>query len=106
MKDKEGNYLTWKEYKSRWIKGIEGITPIQKIKSQIWGTRISLLGIVLGLVMCMIGYKKLWWLGIILLGALIVTGTQYLGLIQQRRLFEDIEKQIGGYNEQQSTIRN
>lgn len=98
-KDKTGKNLTFKEFIFRWKKGIEGITPIQKIKSQIWGTRISLIGILLGLVMCIIGYKTLWWLGIILIGALIVSSTQYIGLLQQRKLFEDIEKQIGGYNE-------
>jgi len=100
MHDKQGNYLTFKEYISRWKEGIEGISPKQKIISQIWGTRISLLGIVLGLIVSIIGIKRLWWIALILLGALIVTGTQYIGLIQQRNLFEDIEKQIGGQNEQ------
>jgi hypothetical protein len=93
-KDKFGNELTWKEYMSRWKKGIEGLTPYQKIKSQIWGTRISLLGIVLGIIASIIAFKNLWWVLVILIGALIVTGTQYLSLVQQRKLFEDIEKQF------------
>jgi hypothetical protein len=92
--DKQGNQISWKEFMSSWKKGIEGLTPYQKIKSQIWGTRISLLGIVLGIIASIIAFKNLWWVLVILIGALIVTGTQYLSLVQQRKLFEDIEKQF------------
>lgn len=83
-KDKEGNELTFKEFTKRWKDGIEGITPLQKLKTQIVATRIQLLGIFLGLIVTSMAYEKLWWIAIILLGALINTGVQYLGLIQQR----------------------
>ncbi len=85
-KDKQGNKLTYKEFIGKWKKGIEGITPLQKIKTQITATRISLLGIFLGLIITSIAYKQLWWIAIILLGALINTGVQYLGLAQQRNI--------------------
>lgn len=94
FKDKEGNKLTFKEFTSRWKSGIEEITPIQKIKTQILGTRIMLLGLFLGLCVSIYGWKNLWWVGIILIGALINTGVQYLALIQQRKLLDDIEKQF------------
>jgi len=93
-KDKEGKKLTSTEFIERWKSGIEGITPAQKLKTQIMGTRISLIGILLGLFVSIYGYKHLWWVGIILLGALINTGIQYLGLVQQMKVFEDIEKQL------------
>jgi len=34
-KDRYGNKLTWKEFISRWKEGIEGITPSQRIKTQL-----------------------------------------------------------------------
>lgn len=83
-KDKQGNKLTFKEFTEKWKQGINEITPLQKIKTQITATRISLLGIFLGLIVTSIAYENLWWVSIILLGALINTGVQYLGLAQQR----------------------
>jgi len=83
-KDKEGDKLTFKEFWGKWKDGVDNITPIQKLKTQITATRISLLGIFLGLIVTSIGYENLWWVAIILLGALINTVVQYLGLIQQR----------------------
>ena len=83
-KDKEGNKLTFKEFIDKWKDGIEKITPLQKLKTQIIATRISLLGIFLGLIVTSIAYKNLWWIAIILMGALINTTVQHLGLTQQR----------------------
>lgn len=84
-KDKQGNKLTFKQLTKRWKEGIDEITPLQKLRTQITGTRISLLGIFLGLIITTIAYKNLWWVAIILLGALINVGVQYLGLTQQRK---------------------
>ena len=92
-KDKEGNKLTWKEFFGRWKEGIDGITPLQKTKTQITATRIQLLGIFLGLVMTIIGWRMLWWVGLILLGALINTAVQYLGLAQQKKSLVKHEEQ-------------
>ena len=93
-KDRYGNKLTWKEFISRWKEGIEGITPSQRIKTQLNGTRIILLGLLLGLVASFIAIKNMWWVMIILSGALINTGVQYLGLRQQVKAFEEIEKHM------------
>ena len=84
LKDKEGNKLTFKEFMGKWKEGIDGITPLQKLGTQMTATRIQLLGIFFGLVVSGIAYKNLWWVGIILLGALINTVVMYLGLRQQR----------------------
>ena len=83
-KDKQGNRLTYKEFIGRWKEGIEEITPIQKIKTQLTGTRISLTGIFLGICVTLYGWENLWWVAIILVGAFITTGVSYLGIVQQR----------------------
>jgi len=92
-KDKQRNSLTWKEFFKKWKEGIDGITPLQKIKTQIIATRIQLLGLILGLIVTFIGYKNLWWVGIILIGALINTAVQYLGLSQQKKQLNQFEEQ-------------
>jgi len=93
-KDKYGNRLTWKEFGARWREGIEGITPQQKIKVQIGGTRIILIGLILGLAVSLYGYQRLWWMAIVLSGALIVTSVQYIGLEQQKIVFDKIDAQF------------
>ena len=92
-KDKKGNKLSFKQFLKRWKDGFDNITPIQKTKTQITATRIQLLGIFLGLIMTIIGWRVLWWVGIILFGALINTGVQYLGLTQQRNTLVKHEEQ-------------
>jgi len=91
-KDKQGNKIDSKEFFSRWGKGIEGITPIQKLKTQLLGTKITLTGISLGILVSIYGWKNLWWVGIILIGAVINTGVQYLGLKQQLDTFNKMEQ--------------
>jgi len=94
LRDKEGNRLTVTEYIARWKKGIEGITPAQSIQTQIGGTRIILIGLCLGLVMSLVGFKSLWWVSIILCGAIVNTSIQYLGLVKQRNVYRDIEQRF------------
>ena len=93
-KDKEGNKLTIKEFFARWKQGIEGLTPQQKVKAQIQGNNITMLGILLGIVASIINYKFTWWVGIILIGALINSIVQHISLKQQLKLFKNIELMI------------
>lgn len=90
--DKKGNKLTYKEFINRWKKGIEGITPKQRIKTQINGYLITMIGLVLGIIFSLLDIKRLYWLGIILLGGLIINIMQMLGLIQQMIRFKKIEE--------------
>ncbi len=93
-KNKKGEKLSFKEFINHWKSGLEGITPSQKIKTQIGGTKIMLIGLFLGLCVAVYGWKNLWWVGIILIGALLNTGVQFLGLKQQKKILDDLEKQF------------
>jgi hypothetical protein len=86
MKTKTGEQITVKEFFKRWGAGINGITPIQQVKTQIIGTWITLLGISIGVVICAIGIRNLWWLMIILIGGLINTAVQQLGAYQRKKM--------------------
>lgn len=92
MKDKYGNKLTIKEFFKRWGKGIESITPLQKLKTQQIGTTITLIGLFLGLVVSIYAWEKLWWVAIVLTGAILNTGVQYLGQRQQLNQLNNLDK--------------
>jgi hypothetical protein len=97
MKDKFGNKLTWKQFMHRWKEGIEGVTALQQVKGQIYSTWIIVLGLLFGIIICIIGIRNLWWLLIILVGGLGNTLFQLLGLWQKKNIlsgFEIIEKEV------------
>lgn len=80
-KTKSGEVISWKEFGSRWKRGIQAVTPLQQTGVMLFGYIISLIGIIWGIVFAI--YFKFWWLSVILLGSVIVTGTQLLGSYQR-----------------------
>jgi len=92
MRDKYGNYLTLKEYMARWKSGIDSITPYQQTNTQLKFTKIVIVGIIGGIIYSIISIKNLWWLLIILVGALGNTAVQLVGLIQKRNILKNIEE--------------
>lgn len=92
-KDKKGNKITWGEFFLRWKRGIQEITPLQQVTTQINSTVIILVGILLGFGVAVYNWKTLWWLCIILGGAFINTVIIFLGLKQKQNLLNRIEKE-------------
>jgi len=91
-KDKEGNKLTAKEFFKRWKSGIECVTPLIQTNIQVHSTWIMVLGICLGIVISLFGFSKLWWVFIILVGALGNTLMQLVSLKQKQKIL----KKFGG----------
>jgi hypothetical protein len=92
--DKSGKEVSWKEFKQRWAKGINEVTPIQRLESSIFFQQIMTLGFFLGLCLALYNYKSMWWLAIILFGGLGMNILQYKGLKQQLDAFKNIEIQM------------
>jgi len=92
MKDRDGNKITLSEFFSRWGKGIQQITPLQKMKYQLRGTFLIMVGLICGLVISLMAYETLWWVAIILTGALFVNGISYLSMRQQKVMLDKINK--------------
>lgn len=88
IKDKQGKEYTYKEFISKWKKGIEGITPLQQVKSQIQGTRIMLFGLLCGIVVLAFRIKTMWWVEIILLAGLFNTYISLIGLKQKKNVLK------------------
>ena len=105
-KDKKGEKISFKEFMKRFKEGIETINPLQKIKIQLGGTKIMLIGLFLGLFVSIYGWRNLWWVGIILIGAILNTGVQFLGLRQQKKILDDLEKQFAEPDEDNSQETN
>lgn len=90
-RDKKGNELTAKEFFKRWRQGIEGITPLAQTNIQIRSTWIMVLGIFLGIVISLFGFSKLWWVFIILVGAMGNVLIQLVSLKQKQKIIKRFE---------------
>tara|TARA_R100001244_G_scaffold127829_1_gene98601 strand:- start:47 stop:358 length:312 start_codon:yes stop_codon:yes gene_type:complete len=95
MRDKDGNYLTTKEFFKKWGEGIQKITPLQQVKIQRNSTLLVILGVVIGLFSTFL--TKTWWLFIILVGSFFLTIVNYIGITQRLKILKDIDDQFGGY---------
>jgi hypothetical protein len=92
--NKEGKELNFNEFMNEWKKGINEVTPIQRLESSIFFQQIMTLGFFLGLCVAIFNYKTMWWLAIILFGGLCMNIIQYKSLKQQLNVFKNIEEQI------------
>jgi hypothetical protein len=102
------NYKTLghKEFFARWKQGIEGITPLQQAKGTYNSTWISILGIILGIVVTIIWIKTMWWLLIILVGALGNTLIMQLSNWQKIQLLKKMEDTINNIDNIQEDMNN
>jgi len=85
MKDKQGNKITFKEFKKRWKNGMQEVTQLQISKQTLNSTYIVLLGLVCGIITTALTRVKnmWWWVLIILVGSLFLTVLQQIGNYQK-----------------------
>lgn len=91
----KGEKVTFKEFVRRWKEGIESIPPLKQTQISIRSSYISQLGIFLGIVMCFISLKTLWWLLIILIGAFFNNYMSIIALkqkVKQLKMFDSMIK--------------
>ena len=93
-RDKEGKWLTPKEFSERFKKGVEGITPIQQTKSTIVFTWITLIGILAGFCLALALFSKFWWGAIILFAAGGNTAVSLIGLYQKYKREKEIQDRL------------
>jgi len=94
LKDKEGNKVKFKEFMKRWKHGIEGITPLQQAKTNLWGNWIVLSGILSGMIInALVRMKDQWvWIEVVLAGSLVLVVIQMIGGFQRYWRFKEIDK--------------
>ena len=83
---KTGEQVTFRQFLKQWKNGIANMNPLQQNTSTLFGQFTSLAGVIWGIVFSfIIGY---YWMMVILIGGLIVLGTQMIGAFQQRKIFK------------------
>lgn len=94
---KDGTKITWKEFFILWKIGINNITPEQKIKSEMHGTMISLLGFMFCFFAVIWAREKIglmaYGLILVFLGSIITTTLRYISLRQQSKIFDQLNKE-------------
>lgn len=91
IKDKDGNEMTVKEAMAKWKLGMQSVTPLQQSQIAMFGFAIELIGISMGIYYAVFELEQLW-LGLILGGALIVTGIGAFGNWQRINVYKKIEE--------------
>jgi hypothetical protein len=81
--DKKGKELTYKEFKERLKEGKKNITQVQRLKIQLSGTKMTLVGLILGIGVTMFNFLSLWWVMLVLFGATINTLVTYFSMKKQ-----------------------
>lgn len=97
-RDKSGKWITPKEFKDRFLKGVEGVTPLQQLYSQIVFTWITIVGLLCGITVSIFTFKNLWWLMIILLAGLGNTIVGLIGTYQRYWAVKNVEKLMNEFN--------
>lgn len=88
-KPSTGEKVTIKEFFHQWKEGIQKVTPLQQTYSAMFGQVVSMVGVVWGIIFSIIiGY---WWMMTILIGGIIVLGTQMIGTMQKLFILKHID---------------
>lgn len=94
MRDKQGNYLTLKEYMERWKQGISNITPLQQAVSTQRGNYVLQFGLLCGIVASVVNYKNFWWVIIILAAAFFNNLIQLIVSHNRIKMLKELEDPI------------
>jgi len=90
--DREGKKLTASEFVERFKQGVEKVTPLQSVKSNLLGYTIVVIGILWGLVISFT--SKQYWLLTILLGSSFITGTAIIGVLKTYFILTKLEQEV------------
>ncbi len=94
---KSGEKISWKEWMKRWKQGIEGITPIQRLKNELISSYIGFVGNLICIACLIIFRDKLlvqWFsygLILIFIGTTWSTGIKILTTRQQLKFFKNMD---------------
>ena len=80
-KTRAGEKIDSKEFGKRWIKGVQGVTPLQQTKVMLWSFIPLIIGIIWGIVITAIA--KTYWMTLILCGSLPLTLINIFGTYQK-----------------------
>jgi len=82
-KDRQGNFLTFRQFLKRWKEGVINISPLQQTKTTLWSFIPIFAGLIWGITVTLI--VGTFWLSLILAGSFPITGIQFISNIQKYR---------------------
>jgi hypothetical protein len=100
LKDKSGKKISPREFKQRWVKGMQNLSPSMRTKNDIASSIIILIGFIASVV-ALIFFSSTFGLVtygliIIFLGNIYANVIKLFSLFGQLKIYKNIEKQIGG----------
>lgn len=102
-KDKAGNKLTFKQFRKRFWKGVEGISPKQQTKTSLISQVPIFAGLIWGSVVSFI--SGMYWLAVILIFALPINFMSFISNLQKykaQKKAEELYKQVMEEKENES----
>jgi len=100
LKDKSGKKITPKEFKDRWVKGMQNLSPAQRTQNDIASSIIILIGFIASVVALIFFSSSFglvtYGLIIIFLGNIYANVIKLFSLFGQLKIYKNIEKQLSG----------
>lgn len=87
-----------KPFMEKWKEGMASIPPLNLTKIQIRSSWIMIVGILAGLVIAIINYTTIWWLGIVLAGALMNALVVLIGQYKNKYALMELDKKMAEIN--------
>ena len=89
---KKKEWVEFKVFIKEFKQGLEKVTPYQQCITIQFAHIITAIGIIWGIIFSIrLGY---WWMGVILIGGMIVLSVQYLGNWQKKQILKRMNELI------------
>jgi hypothetical protein len=88
-----------KGFMDKWKDGILKLSPEELLKAKISGSIGSIAGIILAMIFFIFVYQRLWTIGIIMFFSLFIQGSQLIEFLQQKKVFEQMSKDLISYKD-------
>jgi len=94
-KAKDGSHLSFKDFRKRFWKGVEGITPVQQTRTILISLLPIFAGTIWGVVITFLG--KVWWASLMLTASIPIQCIQFISNYQKYKAQKRVEDTIKSF---------
>lgn len=87
-KDREGNKLSFKQFRGRFKEGVVNITPLQQTKTTLWSLIPIFAGLIWGMTVTFI--SEVYWMTLILTFSLPLISMNFISTLQKYRALKKV----------------
>jgi len=95
-KTRSGEKITLKQFWKKFWQGVDGITPLQQVKTTLMSFIPVFAGLIWGIVVTLM--MGTYWLSLILVGSLPITAIQFISNLQKYKRLKTINEQMRELN--------